>query len=422
MNLADPNLEKYTLGSICFAPHKLYQAASLLSPEDFTVSAYRTAFSLLLEKGEKLTDVIPLHEALKEAGVHSLTVSDIAGWNDFQFIGDPVEYARKLKQSSLRRQAARVGESLTNTLLDGTGSPQEAITRAHEQLLELMAGNAEHPTHDAFHVANETLNQIHERRKRGDSVSGLRVGLNPLDEFTGGLNAGEFAIIAARPSIGKTSLAVQAVCANADFNRPVFVFSAEMTRQQFFARMLSQVSGVSSYKIRRSHLLSNYEVSEIDDSAAKIAEWPWYVADRSNPHVSEVVARAVTEVKRHKCELIIVDHLQKLRGDGNGATEQMTNISASLTQLAKDYAPVIALSQLARPEDHNKAKWPTMLDLRGSGMLEADAHVVIMLHREIDDQKQYTDKGWAIVEKQREGMTGAIPVQFNTELLKFVGR
>jgi replicative DNA helicase len=412
-------LERNVLGSVILRNDLLFPLAAIVSPEDFSFSTYRAAFAAMLDLGKHI-DCVTVVEAMAQAGV-TCQVSESSSWTDLVMPENAKEYARRVKEASLKRRGKAVSERMVAQLSDSTISAQQALKTAQDAILDLMAGTVDHPTVGAYQVANETLVQISDRRKRGETVTGLRFGMDALDEFTGGLNQGEFAIIAARPSVGKTSLAVQSVKANAETWHPVFVFSAEMTRTQFFSRMLSQVSQVPSYKIRRPYLLSDEQEKQLGACATEIASWPWYVADRSNPHISEVVSRAVAEVKRHKCELIVIDHLQKIRGDGNSDTERMSNISASLTQLAKDYAPVIALSQLARPEDHNKAKWPTYMDLRGSGMLEADAHVIVLLHREIDDQKQYTSKGYAIVEKQREGMTGALPVYFNTDFLRFEG-
>lgn len=395
--------------------------ASIVGPDDFSISNHRAAFAAMLERGGQL-DPFTLHDALLKSGYRSLSAIQISEWMSSPVAANAKSYAQHVKENALRRRGIALCERATAELRDDGVSVQESLRAAHDGILEVMAGTVEHPTVGAMQVANETLVQISDRRKRGENVTGLRMGLEVLDEFTGGINHGEFAIVAARPSIGKTSLAVQAARVNAEAWHPVFVFSAEMTRTQFFSRMLSQVSGISSFKIRRAYMLTDQQESQLASCAAEVGSWPWYLADRSNPHISEVVSRAVTEVKRHKCELIIIDHLQKIRGDGDNDTARMTAISAALTQLAKDYAPVIALSQLARPEDHNKAKWPTMLDLRGSGMLEADAHIIVMLHREIDDQKQYTSKGYAIVEKQREGMTGALPAHFDSDLLRFIGR
>jgi replicative DNA helicase len=193
-----------------------------------------------------------------------------------------------------------------------------------------------------------------------------------------------------------------------------------MTKEQFFSRMLSQVSRIPSFKIRRAWLLTDEEEKQLARSAAEIAGWPWYIADRSNPHITEVVSRAVAAVKHRKCELIALDHIQKFRADGDNETERTSAISAALAQLAKDYAPVVALSQLTKPADHSKAKWPTALDLRGSGMLEADAHTIVLLHRDLDQGGQYASKGYAIVEKQREGMTGVLNVHFDTDLLRLI--
>ena len=419
MQVADIAAERAVLGSIILSNDLIHPVSAVIEPSDFSTNDYRRAFAAMQELGKGI-DPFSLHAKLTGT---NLGLSEISQWTDgvVLYADNAVTHAKRVKEYALRRRGMAVAERTGYQLGDSTVPVEEALRTAQDAILDMIAGTVDHPTYSAYQIANETLVQIAERRKRGDQITGMRFGLACLDEFTGGINSGEFAIIAARPSIGKTSLAVQATRANAEAWHPVFVFSAEMTRTQFFSRLLSQVSGIPNFLIRRPFKLNNADEKKLQDVATQIAEWPWYLADRSNPHVSEVVSRAVTEVKRHKCELIIVDHLQKIRGDGKSATEEMTNISAALTQLAKDYAPVIALSQLARPEDHNKAKWPTMLELRGSGMLEADAHVIIMLHRELDEQKQYTENGYAIVEKQREGMTGALKVRFDTDLLKFMG-
>ena len=416
----DRNMERNVLGAIFVQNDVLHAVASVLQPNDFCSRDHAKLFALMLEMDNGIDPQTVLNAIRRSGQRIDISIAELSEMTDGVLPGSAERYAAAVKDASTRRQAVALCERTSLYFQDPTKALLASLKTAHEGFLELVSGSQEHPTLHAFQVADPVLCQIAARRKRDDRMVGLPFGLDVLDETTSGVSAGELVLIAARPGVGKTSLLVQTTRANAQAGRGVFVFSAEMTKEQFFSRMLAQISRIPSFKIRRAWLLTDEEEKQLARSAAEIAGWPWWIADRSSPHITEVVSRAVAAVKHHKCELIALDHIQKFRADGDNETERTSAISAALAQLAKDYAPVVALSQLTKPADHSKAKWPTALDLRGSGMLEADAHTIVLLHRELDQGGQYTSKGYAIVEKQREGMTGVLNVHFDTDLLRFI--
>ena len=413
-------MERNVLGAIFVQNGVLHTVAPLIDADDFYSTDHAKIFAAMLEMDSGIDPRTVLNAVQRRGQRVSLSAAELSETTLGTLPGSAPRYAAAVREASLRRRAVALCERTTLYFQDPSQSLLDSLKAAHEGFLELVSGSQDHPTLHAFQVADPVLCQIAARRKRDDRMVGLPFGLDVLDETTSGVSKGELVLIAARPGVGKTSLLVQTTRVNAQAGRGVFVFSAEMTKEQFFSRMLSQVSRIPSFKIRRAWLLTDEEEKQLARSAAEIAGWPWYIADRSNPHITEVVSRAVAAVKHRKCELIALDHIQKFRADGDNETERTSAISAALAQLAKDYAPVVALSQLTKPADHSKAKWPTALDLRGSGMLEADAHTIVLLHRDLDQGGQYASKGYAIVEKQREGMTGVLNVHFDTDLLRFI--
>jgi replicative DNA helicase len=270
-------------------------------------------------------------------------------------------------------------------------------------------------------VMQETIESIENRDGRG-----LETGYFDIDDALNGMQPGEMIILAARPSMGKTALAMNIVeHAAVDLMKPVGVFSLEMGKHQLAQRMLCGRAGVDSHTVRRGMCGQN-EFAKLTSACAELAAAPIYVDDSSTLTPLELRARARRLKRQHGIELLVIDYLQLMDADRENRTQEVSEISRAVKAVARELnIPVIALSQLNRQTESRGDRRPRMSDLRESGSLEQDADVVMLLHRE--DYYHLSDEGFVpdniaevIIAKQRNGPTGMHKLAFNPKVTRFV--
>jgi replicative DNA helicase len=282
--------------------------------------------------------------------------------------------------------------------------------------------------------AFEAIEKLYEQR---GGITGLSTGFKDLDRLTSGLHPAEMIVIAARPSMGKSALAmniVEHVAVNE--NRPVAVFSLEMSAQQLVQRLLCSRAGVNSQKVRDGSFLAERDFPRLTDAASKLAEAKIFIDDSPALNILELRAKSRRLCAQHKIELIVIDYLQLLRSTSRRGQEnrqiEISEISAGIKALAKELKiPVIVAAQLNRnPENRtgdSKGR-PRLSDLRESGSIEQDADVVGLLVRQeyyadTDEERDETEgKADLIIAKQRNGPTGDVPLTFRKEFVRFEDR
>jgi replicative DNA helicase len=282
--------------------------------------------------------------------------------------------------------------------------------------------------------AFEAIEKLYEQR---GGITGLSTGFKDLDRLTSGLHPAEMIVIAARPSMGKSALAmniVEHIAVNE--NRPVAVFSLEMSAQQLVQRLLCSRAGVNSQKVRDGSFLAERDFPRLTDAASKLAEAKIFIDDSPALNILELRAKSRRLCAQHKIELIVIDYLQLLRSTSRRGQEnrqiEISEISAGIKALAKELKiPVIVAAQLNRnPENRtgdSKGR-PRLSDLRESGSIEQDADVVGLLVRQeyyadTDEERDETEgKADLIIAKQRNGPTGDVPLTFRKEFVRFEDR
>lgn len=368
------------------------------------------------------------------------------------------DYTAALIDMARRRSIIIIGEDMVAEAYDATadGASAAIIEEAEKRLFDLVekgvsSGAGAVPFSDALRRAVEQASHAHHLKGR---IAGLSTGLVDLDDKLGGMAKSDLIILAGRPSMGKTALAVNiawhvATCGHVDANgvatpAPVGFFSLEMKDEQLATRVAAACAGISSEKIRRG-MMSDEELERLARTANDISYAPLYIDERGGITIAQLSTRARNMRRRYGIELLVVDYLQLLAGgkkggDGN-RVQEITEITTGLKSLAKELnIPILALSQLSRQVESRTDKRPQLSDLRESGSIEQDADVVMFVYREEyylertkpDDQADPTAfSDWqrkfmaaqgiaeAIIGKQRHGPTGTVKLAFDGSVTRF---
>ncbi len=303
----------------------------------------------------------------------------------------------------------------------------DLLDRAEREIFELADRGQVQEATELKVLLQETYARL--EAHEGRSITGLETGFFELDELTSGFQNGEMIIVAARPSMGKTALAVNIAEHMAAANKlPVAVFSLEMSRQQLAQRLLCSRSGVDSHRLRKN-TLSPDDYQKLSYFVGELSEAPMYIDDTPGLTLLALRAKARRLAARHDIKAVFVDYLQLMSAPGSENRQQeVSNISRGIKALARELnVPVVCLSQLNRSPEGREGHKPRMSDLRESGSIEQDADVVLMLHRE----EYYHDEQWKlenpekagvaelIITKQRNGPTGTVTLQFHGGTTRF---
>jgi replicative DNA helicase len=425
----DLEAEKALLGSIMLKPDGLGNLMDFVVPDSFYAEKHRIIFRSMLDlysKSEPI-DVLSLSSRLKEkkaiasvGGASYLTelVNGVPSASNAEY------YAELVRKKKLLRSLIEASEHIAELGYKEDGDIESVIDSAEKKIF----GLANFSSRQKFVSIKDTLGEAWERldrlHKSKDEIRGVRTGFADLDTKLAGLQNSDLIILAARPSMGKTSLALdiarQAACKH---NVSVGIFSLEMSTQQLVDRMLAAESRVDSWKLRTGRLSTDLEFSLIRDSLDRLAKAPIYIDD--DPSNNIIRMRSVA--RRLKAEqglgLIVVDYLQLMvpRANVDSLVQQVTEISRSLKGLARELdVPVLALSQLNRSVE-KRGDEPRLSDLRDSGSIEQDADVVLFIHRDDKYSKEAdkTNVAKIIIAKHRNGPTGAFELFFDADKVSF---
>ena len=343
------------------------------------------------------------------------------------------EYCRIVKEKSTIRRLINASNNTIARCYEGTDDPETLIDLAQSQVFEIaeqrMQGGFT-PLRAEVKASFEKINNLFER---GQSVTGIETGLVDLDNMTSGFQAGELVVIAARPSLGKTALALN-IAAHAAINnlKVVGMFSLEMSKESLVIRLLCSEARIDSHKLRTG-FSSKEDWNRMTPALGRLSEAHLYIDDTAAPSIMQIRAKARRLKAEKGLDLLIVDYLQLISGDRRfeNRTQEVSSISRGLKSIAKELkVPVLALSQLSRaPEQRTGfAQRPQLSDLRESGSIEQDADVVIFIFREKkaaegqEGEEEFGQGGSEtrlIVGKQRNGPTGDVPVVFLKPYAKF---
>lgn len=425
----DLDAEKALLGSLMIRPGGLGEIVDILTHETFYARKHQLIFRAILElytKNDPI-DVLSVSAILKDKKV----IDDIGGASYLAEIVNLVPsasnleyYAQLIRKKHLYRSLIEASDNISETAYN-EGEDVEAMLDSAEQKIFKLANFS---TRQKFRSIKDELSEAWERldklHKSKDELRGVRTGFDDLDNKLAGLQKSDLVILAARPSMGKTTLALDmARYAATKFNAKVGFFSLEMSSQQLVDRMLASESRVDSWKLRTGRLSTDLEFSMIRDSLDKLAKAPIYIDDEPSNGIVRMKAVARRLKSEQGLDLIFVDYLQLMVPTKNvdNLVQQVSEISRSLKQLARELdVPVVALSQLNRSVEQRGGE-PRLSDLRDSGSIEQDADVVLFIHRE-DKYNKDSDRpniAKIIIAKHRNGPTGTVELFFDENRVSF---
>ncbi len=430
--------ERGLLGSILLSPREvLNDCAEQITEEASYSPAHGTIFRVLVEmwSANQQIDVITLTNRLRDLNLLDAVGGPGAVTELFGFVptaaNAPHYLDIVLEKSLLRRMIMACTSSAARCYEEQGDVPQllDDVEREIFTIGETRFRKTEPDMRDEVFAALENIEKMYQQRGR---ISGLATGFTIFDQMTDGLHPGEMIIVAARPSMGKTALAmniVEHVALNLEAPKPVGVFSLEMSTQQLVQRMLCSRARVNMKKIR-SGMLARAEHGKLNDAAAALSESSIFIDDTASLTILELRAKARRMRDRHRIELIAIDYLQlcrstSRRGQDNRQIE-IAEISSGIKALAKELEiPIIVLAQLNRQPEQRGGGKPRMSDLRESGSLEQDADVVALLVRpevyeeDEDARSEMAGKAELLIAKQRNGPIGEIPLTFIKEYTRF---
>jgi replicative DNA helicase len=425
--------EMALLGSILVDKEMMATVAEIVQPSDFYASLHETIYNALYalyERGEPL-DKVALAEELKSRGV----LDRVGGMAYLSSLMDTVPtaasaeyYARIVREKASLRGLIHAGTQITAFGYESEDDPASAIDRA-EQVVYEVANRTDRQSFAA--VPNlllgvfQSLEKRHEQR--GDRT-GVTSGYRDIDDYTAGWQPGNLIILAARPAMGKTSMALNmAVAAAKDEKKPVAVFSLEMTKQELVERLLSSEAKLDASKLRRG-AIADRDWEKIGHAMGVLHELPIYLDDTGAPTVTEIRSRLRRLKSAHGLGCVFIDYLQLVRpallGKNVNRNEELSDICRTLKATAKDLeVPIIALAQLNRAVETRQDKRPLLSDLRDSGAIEQEADIVSFLYRDVYYNKETSPEPDAtefIIAKHRNGKVGTIKLRFMPEHTLFV--
>ena len=425
--------EQSVLGSVFISPDSLIFLADKLVPDDFYKPANKIVFKTmlsLLEKGEPI-DATTMGSALTNQG----DISKIGGINYVVELVNSTptsknveHYAKLVKEkATLRKMIANLSDSLSSAY-QGDVPVGDIIARTEKSMLDISNQNAGTGFRNVADILDTHMQMVETRSQTDGVVTGLSTGFVGLDKITTGLHEDNLIILAARPAMGKTALALNiAQYIAVKEKKPVAIFSLEMGAESLIERMLASEGMVEGYHLKTGNL-SVEEWSRLVHAQGNLYDAPIFVDDTAGIRISEIRSKARKLAQEMGgLGVIIIDYLQLITGSkGENRQQVVSEISRELKILAKDLkVPVIALSQLSRAVEQRQEKRPMMSDLRESGSIEQDADIVAFLYRDAYYQKEQTDSQEAnnvtelILEKNRHGSLGTVKLYFHKEYTKF---
>ncbi|HEX8707709.1 MAG TPA: replicative DNA helicase [Pyrinomonadaceae bacterium] len=423
--------ERAILGAVVLDNALISQAIELLKPEDFYVPSHRRIFLsmiALFERGSEINPILISEELRREGEVEAVGgltfITNLTyGLPHFANI---THYAKIVRDKSLMRQLIKAANKITSEALEEEDEAEIILDHAEQMIFALADERTRQGFAHVKPIADALLEHVQEMAGRSAMLTGLTTGFNELDTMTSGLQPSDLIVVAARPSMGKTSLCLTlAQNAAIQAQAVVGVFSLEMSKESLVMRMLSSEGRVDAHRFR-SGFLSREEWARLASALGTLAETKIFIDDTPGISVLEMRAKArrlAAEQKR--LDLIIVDYLQLMSGSSRrteSRQQEVSQISRELKGLAKELnVPLIALSQLSRAPEARTDHRPQLADLRESGAIEQDADVVAFIYREEQYNRTEENAGIAelILAKQRNGPTGTVKLAFLKEFTRF---
>lgn len=421
--------EMSVLGSLMLDKESIIKIADIVSPDDYYDNRHKEIYQAILDLYQKNTpiDILTVTNRLEEKKL----VERVGGpayltqlVNTVPSASNIVHYALIVrKKGTLRRLISSAGD-ISNMAFKEEGEIEDILDSAEQKLFEVSQKQLKQNFISISSILHSTFERIDELHREKGALRGLSTGYVDMDNLLGGLQNSDLVVLAARPSMGKTSLALDIMRhIGVDLKIPVGIFSLEMSKDQLVDRLLSSQSSVNLWKIRTGHL-NDEDFEKIGQAMGELSEAPIYIDDAAGSNIMEVRTKARRLQTEHKVGLIVVDYLQLMEGRSQeNRVQEVSEISRALKVLARELnVPVLALSQLSRGVENRPDKVPQLADLRESGSIEQDADVVMFIYREEmykgkDSRRPHIAE--IHVKKHRNGPTGQVDLYFDADKTSF---
>jgi replicative DNA helicase len=433
---ANIDAERFVLGSVLLNQDVYFQVAGAVEPEDFSLEKHRRIFARMKDlyaRGEKIDRLTIANELMKQGQLESVDgFSYLVSLDEgLPSLANLDSYIRIVKDKATLRKLIFSAQKVIDRCFIGEEEPDEILAGAEESLLKLGEARAGERLETPKEIIEKFPGGVNAFLDPSQRVSGLSTGFTRFDEMTGGLHGGELLILAARPSMGKTALALniaQHVATHPQMRKPVAVFSLEMSSASLLTRLLCAGARVDQHKFRAGYL-NGEERRKLQVALADITESPLYLDDTAGVNLMDVHSKLRRMQAERGLSLVVIDYLQLMssRGRIENRNQEVSALSRGLKLMAKDLnVPFLVLSQLSRASetrvgDHK----PQLSDLRDSGSIEQDADLVAFIFREEVYKRDREDlKGLAdlIIAKQRNGPIGNVPLRFLGQFTRFENR
>jgi replicative DNA helicase len=426
--------EQAVLGGLLLDPAAWDSVADMVRQTDFYRPDHQLIFEAIatLSQNGKPADVVTVSQELERLGKLESAgglayVSSIV--RDTPTAANVRAYAEIVRERSLLRQLIQAGSEIASAVFNNDGeTARELVDRAEQKVFEIAEGSfrGRQGAVSVRTLLPQVIDQIDEAYSNPDKLRGLPTGFADFDRITGGLRPGDLLIVAGRPSMGKTTLAVnmaEYAAVHPETKASVAIFSMEMPSEQVITRMLSSIGGVPLHNLR-SGKISDDDWVRITSATSQLSESRIFVDETPALSPTELRARARRVKREHGLDLIVVDYLQLMQvpGKQENRANEIAEISRGLKILAKELSvPVIALSQLNRGVEQRENKKPVMSDLRESGSIEQDADMILLIYREEVYDRNTTKKGIAEIDlvKHRNGEIGTFMLTFQGQFTRF---
>ncbi len=429
----NPEAEESVLGSIIIDNDALVKIADIINPDDFYLPTHRHIYEAILDLYYKNApiDILSLSNRLEEkklltevGGVSFLT----SLVNKTPTSAHILHYAKIIHQKKVLRDLIAASYKIAELGWNESEDIEDLLDQAEQTIFTISQKSVSQD----FIILKDELTKAFERidqlQKGGGKLRGVSTGFEALDNYLSGLQKSDLIILGARPSIGKTSLALD-IARNIALKEkiPVGIFSLEMSRDQVVDRLIAAESTIDLWKIRTGHLSTDGEINDfslIQDAFSRLSEAPIYIDDAASPTVMQMRTMARRLLSETNLGLIIVDYLQLITPmmTRESTVQQYSEVSRSLKSLARELnIPILALSQLSRAVEQRSPAIPRLSDLRETGSLEQDADVVLFIYREDKYYPESERKNIAdiIIAKHRNGPLGKASLYFNEQLASF---
>ncbi len=421
--------EMALLGSVLVDKEMMSTVAEIVRPEDFYASLHETIYSALValtERGEPL-DKVTLAEELRSRGM----LDKIGGIVYLTTLMDTVPtaasaeyYAKIVREKAALRGLIHAGTQITKLGYEAEEDVPAALDSSEQIVYDVTNRGSKRNFSPVGDLLLGVFQDLEKRHERGATVTGVTSGFRDIDDYTSGFQRGNLIILAARPAMGKTSMALNmAVAAAKEEGAPVAVFSLEMTKQELVERFISSEGRLDASKLR-SGAIKEHEWDEIGKAMGTLHDLPIYLDDSGSVSVTEIRSRCRRLKSSVGLSAVFIDYLQLVRPSGAGGrnvnrNEELSEICRTLKATAKDLEiPIIALAQLNRGVETRQDKRPMLSDLRDSGAIEQEADLVTFLYRDAYYNRETTpepDLTEFIIAKHRNGKVGTVRLRFRQE-------